>query len=417
MMASSEGAKWEHVHDDNNVEATTTFGPFLDYLLLNYYGVLREEVVELFQRNKLDLRERGNNGVRVPFPELAGGDVWLSASTPEVKIADPRKYSYFFRNEIFCGALTTRKGLPSMRLRFHTCILYEQNLDELEALSNEVAGHFFKKPDKIQVSRVDFAVDFQHPDFKIPDEEDKVTRAAGYDRNMNKDNGMDAMTLNRNSKKMQAQLYNKSAKIKAEGQEFMHGVYEKLNGYDNSLPVFRMEFRYERGLLRELKLPNGQERRKLGIETISDLKGSLGDLTRLAVGNEENGFRGSWVRFCPPETRGRDNRPPAAWWEAVAKKFRSDMPVSGRIRHRPGSNPSFTHDRMMMVAYCARFAAHLKLQNPSSNVSLIQFPSEFQPHLSRELSLKGTTWAAEVEKKRDQLQEKLEPNGLFSGAA
>jgi hypothetical protein len=54
-------------------------------LLLNYYGELNEEVVEHFQDEKEELLKQERSGVSVPFAGLPGGDVWLSASAPEVQ--------------------------------------------------------------------------------------------------------------------------------------------------------------------------------------------------------------------------------------------------------------------------------------------------------------------------------------------
>ena len=71
--------------DISRSAGTSTFGPFLDYLLLNYYGELNEEVVEHFQDEKEELLKQERSGVSVPFAGLPGGDVWLSASVPEVQ--------------------------------------------------------------------------------------------------------------------------------------------------------------------------------------------------------------------------------------------------------------------------------------------------------------------------------------------
>lgn len=387
---------------------TTTFGPSIDTLHLNLLGEMDPWFVGLLQEQKSQAIAQNLSGTEIAFPSLPGGDVWLSTSPPKATIANPRKYPYFFRNDLICAAVTHDRSLPPVVIRFHTRVLYQHDLNELEALGEEILRYFFVAPERVQVSRVDLAVDFQHPGFEIPDDKDVVGQTTVFRRDKDTRTGKNIFTVGSKSAQRRGQLYNKTAKINAEGQDFFHDIYEHQEGYDPNLPVFRMEFTYRRKFLSQLTLPGGHEPGKPGIQSISDLKDGLGDLAKKSVGDKDKGYTGAYLRFCPPETRGRDYRPAAPWWDAVADRFTRDLPDSGRIRLRPGSNPSFAYDLTMFLAYGARFAAHLKLEDTTSTVLLSEFPAEFQPHMEFRLTSKRSTWEKEVKKKLADIRNKQE---------
>lgn len=101
-----------------------------------------------------------------------------------------------------------------------------------------------------------------------------------------------------------------------------------LNTSQNQLPpIYRLEVKFYRPLLRQLKVG----RQGSGIETLTDLETSLGDLLRVAFGDQDHD---PWVRFASPGSR---NLPPgerldAYWWALLRRDVLAGRPSSGRSR-------------------------------------------------------------------------------------
>jgi hypothetical protein len=287
--------------------------------------------------------------------------------------------------------VTTRPNLPALRRQFWSRLLYEYDLEGLEAIAHLIAKYFLKPGYWYTVGRFDLALDFQADGWKLPAMEDVFTRARKKSLDEFKGSEPICMTLGKRGGALQVQIYNKSEELKQSGKEWMYEIYRENPKYDESLSVWRVELRFF-----------GQVLRRMGVDTISDVASSLGDLVRVAVGGE--GVK-PWVKMADPGSRDRrrDHRPTAPWWEQVSASFLEGMPTTGRVRALNSSHPSYERTLKMWLAYSRRLAAMEKTRGLDVGESVDDFTDRGKEYLLEDASSKSLSWPQVVEREAGRL--------------
>jgi len=115
-------------------------------------------------------------------------------------------------------------------------------------------------------------------------------------------------------------IYNKTKEIKHSGKFWMPDIW-KLRGYDGVADVWRVELRWKREALHEIK----QEGVFHGIETLEDLRAYLPYLWTYGVGHTQGGDDGSpdgWIRHVIPTDDATVSRwPVSPAWQVVQSAF------------------------------------------------------------------------------------------------
>jgi hypothetical protein len=298
------------------------------------------------------------------------------------------KYQYVLENASFYAELSTWGNMPSVKLQFKAATLYEYDPDRY----GEIVGRLVRAlvGSKLEyshlVSRCDLAVDFQEPDFSLPEMPDVITRAR--DRTVNyKGDTPNTLTLGRRHGSMQAQLYNKSEEILVSGKAWMREVWRASGQYDEYLPVWRAELRFFRDGLHAFD-----------VRTLDDLLASLGDLAAYTVG-ESNG---SWLRVADPASRGKQvqTRENASWWSTLCGVLRDGLLSSGRKRR--GYDPTPSLDRCIKLAgsLMSRAAALHRIGYDSKTpLDPARFAAWVGWQYQKRLALDGITWPDRVNAK------------------
>ena len=331
-------------------------------------------------------------------------------------------YTIRFYNHIFYGEFAASANLPTFRIRIQSQKLNTGNWEEIEDTVGAVADYFMSHISSVQVSRVDLALDFQLAGFEFPDVKDAVSRARRKTYDIDDKLGLEALHFGKRYKnghattknlQIQCAFYNKGTAIRERQQDWMYEVYERAEGYDASLATYRVEFRFFRDMLREMKRV-GENGLPCGIETIDDLKKSTGDLIREAVGDEH---RRPWLRFCDPETRGRDARPAARWWASISEAFKKDLTPSDRFREPKKSVPKRYLIEANTLTGNAKAEALARLDDSSHRNELIVFPSPQREYMLRTMRLRKTTWEKEVTKHMGRLMDGMAEAELLRDGA
>ena len=312
-----------------------------------------------------------------------------------------RHYPFVLRNNCVYVEATTRPNLPCVRIEYFAHALYRHGWDELEGITRHIANHFCDSVRKIQVSRADLAADFQPADgWRPPDMQDVVTlakqRVVHYDGPE-----ITSITIGRSKGGLQVQLYNKRAELLQSGKEWMEGVWrESCPDYDSEAPVWRMELRVHRRLLRSLEDMHGQ-----GIETIGDLERSLGDIVSLAfdarkIGDKET--RG-WLRIIDQGNDSNVSRASVAtWFGVVVGRMGKGLHKIGRAKRRVDRcSASLGATVREVYATAARCAAIARAEGECSAENLEAF---FEWVLSQVGEhLRGRSWEGTVKMKMEGL--------------
>lgn len=400
---------------DTRHNEVVTLGRYLDGLTLSVYGYTHDHVSQELESKQDELWETGKVS---PYSLKAPSDSLLSA-LPEVNLLRIQDYGrdgfkYHLDNEYMNLRVKGLGYLPDLRLKFKAPFLYRLQgyLPDLKDIASEIHDHFLEKVQSIRVSECAFAVDFQVRAGMIPQVEDAVGGSKKWITEGEGSAAPTGLTLGKNSKRIEFQIYDKSVEIEKSKKQWMKKFWFQHQGYSESSATYRAEFRFRREILNDFKKPD--EHIPTGINTIEDLDRSLGDLLQYAVGNESQKIK-SWLRFCTPESRETSNgrksrssyRPTAPWWKVVAAEFVNGTTPSGRVRMSPGSGYSPEHTRKMLYSYIVKLAAERWIANPECFPFIEDYIGEAYKHAFYSvLETKGTTWAEEVQAKAYELRQK-----------
>src|SRR5215469_936321 len=198
-------------------------------------------------------------------------------------------------------------------------------------------------------------------------------------------------------------IYDKAREVKRSGKLWFEDLWQS-NGWDDSTPVWRVEFRFKREFLHELKVDGLYH----GIEDATDLPARLVDLWAYAaghVGGGADGWPDGWLRLVVPSledmTRSRWLVHPV--WQEVQAAFSMAM---GRpddfhevIRKR---KEGWNTDRAIesTMGFATSLAAHVggELARPDADLSL--FLSWLYEAGMDYLEVKEREFAQEVLRKR-----------------
>ncbi len=361
----------------------TTLGRHIDALYLSIQFEFPAHLKEILDAAKLEAQQ-DESGLYRFSPAIKGvpGGPWY------IRARGRGKYQYILENGSFYSELSTWGNMPSVSLQFKAATLYEYDPDQYEMIVDRLVRSLVgsQLPHSHKVSRCDLAVDFQEPDFSLPEMPDVITRAR--DRTVNyKGDQPNTLTLGKRHGAMQAQIYNKSEELLVSDKAWMFEVWRASGDYDESLPVWRAELRFFREGLHQFE-----------VNTIGDLLDGLGDLASYTVG-ETNG---SWLRIADPDSRGKQvqTRDNASWWVSLCDALRSGLLSSGR--KRKGYDPEPSIDRCIKLAgsLMARAAALHRIGYDSKTpLDPARFASWVGWQYQKRLILDGLTWPDKVNAK------------------
>jgi hypothetical protein len=242
-------------------------------------------------------------------------------------------------------------------VQFRATTLHEHDLTEIAPIVDKIASHFLEGSFEVLVRRVDLALDVQFPDGKMPERQDIITRLEGrtYDEGPERITGM---KFGSDEGPLQVLIYNKTRQIRVHGEGWIKADWATRATYDQGLDVHRIEIRLFRDALRKFKCEDPLTGQLRGIETVSDLFLSTGDLLQDVLGRD--GGKGSKFRIASPDTRHlkRDRRKSGPQGERIRRAFLEDALHAGRIRtHTPSSSPSLKSARSTAVTFAVLAAA------------------------------------------------------------
>lgn len=339
-----------------DTEKIHVLGKYIDSMTLNIHGVPRSGAFARLRAQKKP-RKLANLGT---IPGVHGGPLKLKPS-------GTGRYRYELRNTAFDIKMTDAVGVPNTmpraRLDFRARALHEHDLREIEVLTDTLANFYFESSFQVQVSSVDVAVDFQCRAWEVPAREDVITHlgCATYDNGPGRVTGM---TFGSSKGAFQIVIYDKSHEIAAHHREWIKEAWVESEAYRDDRRVIRVELRFRRKLLRQLRNTDPQSGQTRGVDTISDLRSSLGDLTRYVLGGPKANPK---FRVATSKTRNcrSDRRGPASWWMAIVDAFSEGMPTTGRVRVRDSRlTPDYSRTVNTTITGAVKTAALLSLQDP-----------------------------------------------------
>ena len=315
------------------------------------------------------------------IPGLPGGPCYIRAY-------GRRKYQWLIENGSFFAELSTWKSQPALLFKFKAATLYEYDPDQYGAIVDTFVRALIgsKLEYSHKVRRVDLAVDFQQPDFSLPDMPDVITRAkervVNWDRNT-----PNAITLGKRENALQVQLYNKSSEVLVSGKWWMWDVWAASGNYESLLPVWRVECRWFREGLHQFDL-----------DTLDDVLAALGDLARYSVG-ESNGV---WLRIADPASRDdqTQTRAAASWWSSVVHALKDGLLTSGRKRKGYDPQPSLDHLIKLLGSLLAKIGALQRFGYRSTTaLDPVRLAQWVGWQYEKRLALDGKTWPDKVNDK------------------
>jgi hypothetical protein len=325
----------------------------IDTVILNVYGVLKEDVLETLAMAKEDAQASPDDRALSPLPPFDGTTPlmratgkpyyeWVANSPDvEVKIRKPSKDSY--------------RPVAVVRVTSESLWRLGNGGKSALLLASIWLQPIFKEEGyRVQVSRVDLATDYQGYVPRRTDLENVVKRAA-HTEHMADGDGETATEWNRGNRltgfssgrstNIRASGYDKTGEIKVSGKTWFRDLWARCAGYRAGEPVWRMEYQCGRDFLK-----------KHGIETVDDLLGQLAALWRYGVG---------WYSFRQPGATdtNRSRWPVAAWWLALMTWRTID---GGELSKRAVVEPRF--DRLLngLRGYITSVMAVAEVRSPDA---------------------------------------------------
>lgn len=387
----------------------TILGKYVDALYLSVAGALQEPLERRLRVLKGSLRGSGSNGARVPVPRRCG----VPGGALKLRPYGRGKSQYVLENDRVYLELSTWENLPALQIQWKAEALYEYDLAGLEKAADALCALFLAPGHAVpKVARCDIAVDFHPaPGWRAPAVEDVVCRARRRAIEYDGTRAL-ALTLGSRAQPLQAQLYEKSREILSSGKEWMREVWGSSGFFNPERPVWRAELRFYRRYLRELVRPDDPYRS--GVDSISDLRESLGDLVSSALGGYEDA-PGTWLRFAESATRGENTsrRASAGWWSVVRAAFLADEISSGRVRlagdpHR-GQTPRYDLEKSLrrIGSMSAKAAAAAQMMRLHSAEDPQMFFNWMLYRFVGYLRSGGGSWERLVREKRETLEDVL----------
>ncbi len=340
--------------------ALSVLGRYVDGLHVSVFGEPCSSVFEDLRSEKGLLRAspRGLREFRC-ISGVPGGPLMLTTEGGS-------RYQFVLRNGAVSRLEVTSRGhLPKVMIQFRANILHDHDLKEVDAVVERIAGFFLEPGFEAKVSRFDLAVDFQAQGWEMPERKDIITRLEGRAH----DEGparLTGRTFGSKKGPLQVEIYDKTARIAKHPKEgWVRQEWAAREAYDEWLPVFRVEVRFFRNVLRQFKREDAVTGRLTGVDSVSDLNSGVGDLVRHVLGDADaNGAR---FLVASPDTRKRrsDRRRAAPWWEEIVRAFVENLPGTGRVRRRSASSgPDLKRARSTALTALVQTAAWERARGP-----------------------------------------------------
>jgi hypothetical protein len=265
----------------------------IDSLYLSYPGQLSSEAgIRLETLKKLAQSDNPKTAALAQFD--ANGHLF------EVSDRARGVFAYVLRDNWYQLSIASHKAgqLPLATAQISSELLTLQGSRAAESRLRSVVESLGQIEGIANISRLDICVDFvtDYPLNLIRDE-DWITRAKIIDR----------YTVNREFSGfmigaggvLSARLYNKTLELEKSGKYFFEDVWKRF-GWQPGETVWRLEFQFRRGILKEL-----------GITTFDQLDEALGSLWAYATQ--------SWLRLTDPDShlKKRADLPTHPLWEAL----------------------------------------------------------------------------------------------------
>jgi hypothetical protein len=327
--------------------AVTVLHQGLDTLVLNVYGLLREDAAECLAMAKEEAQASPSGEFNSPLPPFDG-------VTPRMQSHGIKYYEWLLlsRDVTVAVARPSRSRRPVAVVRVSSECLWR--LGGGGAVAARLAAVYlvelFDGVPVVQVSRADMATDYQGHLPLMADRRGIVKRARVLREHFVSDqDGLEWHTINDEAQSFSAgrsvtiriSNYDKTDEIKKSGKEWFIDLWERHKGYVSGKPVRRNEFQLGREFLHER-----------GIETVQDLLDGLSGLWAYAMG---------WFSFRTvneSDLAHRSRWPLAPWWVALSSWGASDAEPLPRVKvvrptfHRLAQGCMGYITSVMVVAGC-----------------------------------------------------------------
>jgi hypothetical protein len=296
----------------------------IDALYLSGYGEPRPEFVsELEETRKL--------------AELVHAPLWYRLGDERFNLYPHGwgRYNYLLAGEMGSVGITMSKHLPPVRVQPRASLLHaigaQATVDRFRQLLAPLVEAL-----TFSVTRVDLYADFQGLALDASCRERFVCRA-GAVRVFEEEGAFTGIQLGkRSTKTFSARIYNKTTELASSGADWWLAIWG--DGYEQALPVFRVEFEIGRQAITDF-----------GLDTPEQVLAAGGDLWRYATQE--------WLTYRDPARSERSRWPLAPEWLAVQRANLAGRTV-GLDRVRAGQrNGTLRRIFPALAGYLATFAA------------------------------------------------------------
>jgi hypothetical protein len=278
----------------------------LDSLALNYYGTLRDDVVECLAMAKEDAQSSYAGEAASPLPRFDG-------VTPRMQDTGRAYYEWRLvsRDMTISIAKPSRSKRPNAVVDVSSECLHRLGFKAAARLAESYLLPLFEGYARVQVKDAHACTDYQGYVPTLADRRGLVKRVKKVKDYLAADDndGLEWYGFEDEAQSFAAgsstvireSFYDKTAEIKKSGKEWFREIWARHKGYDASARVLRNEFMWGREFLKEMK-----------IETVDDLLAGLGGLWAYSM---------VWFSFRtvnPDDMRNRSRWPVAPWWLALS---------------------------------------------------------------------------------------------------
>jgi hypothetical protein len=294
----------------------------IDSIWLNYYGTIREDVLECLDWAKEDAQEADAGEALSPFPPFDG-------TTPLMLGQGLPFYAYRAISQDVQAQIrkpNKKSPRPVAIVRVSAEALARLGGGGVVA-AREAEGWlrplFEAEGYRVTVSHVHLATDYQGYVPAFADLDNVVSRAGGEGRPRDDETGNGAFwdrakrltgIASGKSNNLRLNMYDKVGQVRKKGLTWVFDMWERSAVYEVGAPTWRAELQFGRKLLRDR-----------GIETLDDLVLALPALWAYGMG---------WYSFrVPNKTDSNKSRwAVAGWWQDISTWGGVDAPALPRVK-------------------------------------------------------------------------------------
>jgi hypothetical protein len=302
----------------------------IDSLYLSFKGSLLAEASARLSAAKLRAQAQDDSAQALAQIELAG-------HLFEVRAVGRKRYPFILRDNAYdlqiASAMASKLPVAFCQIRSHW--LTSQGVATAVCKLSEILALLCQIEGVPAVSRADLFCDFTCP---LTMEEIEALPLVGRSRDISRyesDGIFTGFTVGMGGE-MAARLYNKLLQILKSGQQYLMPLWHQ-GGWEPGLPVYRLEFEFKSGALREL-----------GVRSLPDLMTQAGNLW--GYGTQ------SWLRICEanPQDAKRSRWPTHPFWEALSALPWAGHGIAERVAAKPESAPP---DNILIRRFCSSLSS------------------------------------------------------------